>query len=94
MAKWGWDNTVGMENITSDESILIFPNPASETFRIKFPDKAIRKLHLYNINGRLISENQISEMDYIFNSPEMIPGTYILQIMQEGNIKTLKIIIP
>jgi hypothetical protein len=90
-------NPTSTGNLTVSESIVVFPNPASDAISIKSsnPCKGKGKLELYNLSGKLLYMEQINKDDYEFfreiNISEF-KGTLILKISME-NYTCSKIII-
>jgi hypothetical protein len=78
-------NPTAISSLTETESIVVFPNPASDVISIKSsnPCTGKGKLELYNLSGMLLYKEQINKDAYEFfheiNISEL-KGTLILKI--------------
>lgn len=73
----------------------IFPNPTSDYLNIKIDDFADWDMsyRLYDINGKSIVSNVIISTNTIINTSQIIPGTYILTIVNtDKEIKSYTVI--
>ncbi len=81
------------ENIISD--YRVFPNPIKNQFTIELirdRNETSLKAFLFNLNGKLIKEIQLSSLSTIVNTNDLSVGSYLLQITTETQNKTFKII--
>ncbi|MEN8126077.1 MAG: right-handed parallel beta-helix repeat-containing protein [Bacteroidota bacterium] len=86
-----YSGTLGIEDeIFEENTLLVFPNPVTNSFRLSSNDLNIKKLELYDIQGKLIKsfENKDS-----YSIEGIEKGIYILNIKTvEGNNIYKKII--
>lgn len=76
-------------DVTSDENISVFPNPAYNNITIT--NALNSDIMLYDLFGKLImSDNNISN-DYQLNISALSKGTYIMKIINGNDISTRKI---
>jgi hypothetical protein len=75
------------------ESFKIFPNPVVDVSTVS--SSIGGNLQLYDLTGKLISTQSISEGQTVLNHKEIVPGIYFLQFsnMKGERITTEKIII-
>jgi hypothetical protein len=78
-------NPTSIGSVTGTESIIVFPNPASDMIRIKSsnPFKGNGRLEIYNVSGVLLYTEQITKDAYEFLHEIKISefkGTLILKI--------------
>lgn len=82
------------ENLNSI-SINVFPNPASQSVIIDFknPDFKNHSYQLTDVNGKIISENKITEAQSKINLSEINSGIYFIRISNSSSsLKTFKLI--
>jgi citrate lyase gamma subunit len=82
-------------SVATDEFIVIaYPNPSSSEFTIDVQSSSKEKqfgVKVYDLLGRLIEEQHIKEPTLKIGSNYQ-SGTYILQVSQGENQKTLQVI--
>ena len=71
-------------NITSSESISIYPNPTSDVFNIDIESAA--KASVYDLNGEIRRELSLSQGQNKVQLDELESGLYFLLISREGRI--------
>lgn len=85
------DNTVNIEAVENNTSILIFPNPSNGQFTIEGED--IQKVEIVDVTGKIVKSfimnNEQLTID-LSNKPE---GVYIVKIIQEGTVVNKNIIL-
>lgn len=82
------------ENLNS-VSINVFPNPTSQSVIIDFKSSDFKNYsyHLTDVNGKLISEQKITESQSKINMTEMSSGIYFISISNaSSSLKTFKLI--
>ena len=84
--------TVGMTQITQDNLVSIFPNPATDFISIGAVSK-IEKISIYNTMGQLVRLIQPNENIMNVNVSDLNNGFYIMQVQTEKGIvsKTISI---
>ena len=91
-------NDVGIDIVTFEESILIYPNPAEDLINIEFPVSYVQKFEvaLISVQGQILYLNKIEagETEKIQLELEGFPtGLHFLQIKIGESIFTKKLII-
>lgn len=84
------DTTLGLDNISFIEDVIVYPNPSNGIINISKPNNIeIEKLQLYSITGeKIIEQSDISQ----FNVKELPNGVYFLRINTNKGSMTKKII--
>jgi hypothetical protein len=82
-------NALGLQENDKFDNIIVYPNPVKEILNFKTENK-IFKIEFYDIAGRIISSNSISENK--INLSELKTGSYILKLYTEKGIMNTKII--
>ena len=78
-----------------DLTITARPNPSSSSFavRVNAPqDKGAVSLRVMDINGKVIEQHKVAARSTLVIGSSWKPGTYILEIQQNGSRKTSKLI--
>ena len=76
-----------------NESITIYPNPASDEVYIDFENLEIEKLDVYNILGETIYSNSILKNNLKLNVNQWKNGVYIIKYTTHGKLMTKKLTI-
>lgn len=80
--------TLDIEEVTTQNDIVIYPNPVRETLRISAPGTAVQKLEIYNITGQLIvSQATLSPVTFSATPS----GIYFVKVFTISGIITQKI---
>jgi N-acetylneuraminic acid mutarotase len=81
---WKASNVVSINDFEKDETVSVFPNPASNNFTITLKNTKLKSVKMYNFLGQevLFVESNYSEMN-ISTSFEV--GVYSLYICTENN---------
>lgn len=89
--KTGTVTATGISEFKNDKSeVVIYPNPANDKLHLEVNGKAVLKIELYDLTGRLI----LIEMNALeINIPELEVGCYVVKIFTKDTIETKKIII-
>lgn len=83
--------TVGIEDLSVNNSIIVIPNPSNGIFRIETNKIQFSKIKIYNTIGKIIyeSENRNTEIN-LSNQPK---GAYFIEIYSQDKIYNKKLII-
>lgn len=76
----------------SDNTILVYPNPATDKINVSIKNKTETDLLVYDINGKLIYQNKISAATSI-NTEKWSRGIYFVKVSNPDGISTTKIVI-
>lgn len=87
---------ISILSVVEDEitaNLYIFPNPVADYLNLKIEDlsQPLTAI-LFDINGRIIQEFQITNSESLINMANMVASTYFLKLSNQGKeIKTFKI---
>lgn len=86
--------TQGSKELIQDDLLMIYPNPSHGIIQIKNKNtEPIQEISLCNIDGKVISFNEVSTTDYSrVIEFDGAAGIYFLNIKQAGKIRHYKII--
>lgn len=80
-------------NLALGELINIFPNPVDEKLRIELKEfsNQTTNLTLFDLNGKLVWQNQVTDPVAEFEMSDFSTGIYILKIEMNGNLYSKKL---
>jgi uncharacterized repeat protein (TIGR01451 family) len=70
---------LGIEEIASENSIKIYPNPTRDILRVE-ADNTLHTVAIYDLNGRLITSISDQGSAYQFNTSNLEGGIYLIRI--------------
>ncbi|SFT44963.1 Por secretion system C-terminal sorting domain-containing protein [Lishizhenia tianjinensis] len=69
----------------SEEEVLVYPNPFSNTFKINVKETALNsELMVYNFKGQLIEKMNINQLQHTVSLEGQESGVYFYSIVQNG----------
>ena len=84
---------LSVENNFDNKSIIIYPNPVIDKLSIKSNQFKIKEITIYNLSGQKIYyKNNLNNNYIVINLHDISNGIYILEIMNDCQIKAKKII--
>jgi hypothetical protein len=88
-----FENSIALSSIISDnQSFLLYPNPVKDIAKIEC-NKDIQSYAIFSIDGKLIqSVENINTTNYIIDFNNINVGIYILQLVTDHTIKSIKLI--
>jgi hypothetical protein len=88
--------TVGISDNSFQISLSAFPNPGADNLTIQISDFNKEKLfyHLFDTQGNVINNGQVTSQQTQINISTLLPATYFISILNQENqkIKLFKII--
>ena len=87
--------TLGVDDLPAGKELLLLPNPASDFLVVQHNLGKIRKLEIFNVEGKQESFNLENELETSFeiNTQNLASGVYLLRIKYKEGIVTSKFII-
>lgn len=83
---------LGTNNPTLENKISIYPNPTNSIINIKITDLSDAKTTIYDVNGRELKTQKITQNLNTIDISSLAKGVYILQITTEEGILTKQIV--
>ncbi|HLG35926.1 MAG TPA: CotH kinase family protein, partial [Bacteroidia bacterium] len=79
---------VGVEELSSNFSSIVYPNPANDLLRVKFlRSEKINALKIYSASGQIVFEKNISSPETIIDLSKLPAGFYLLRVNETGSHK-------
>ena len=85
-------NTTGINDFTKLNSILIFPNPASDYITVSLPASEKSLISIFDLSGKLIHQQQYNVKDILININSYKTGMYYIRTELKSGILTDKFI--
>jgi len=76
---------IGVQEISSDNGVIIYPNPASDLINIQCRSSGINKIKIYNAIGELCLEKNINSENTVIDIHSLSSGLYVIQFYQNKN---------
>lgn len=76
-----------------ENKFKIYPNPASGKLSIDFNEVGERQVSILNINGEEVLFRQSSSEQISIQLRDLIPGIYVIQILEKNSVYSRKLII-
>lgn len=88
--------TLGLDHNTEISLLMVYPNPFSASTLLSILDRRYENLkyQLFDLNGKKLTENKITQSETFINLGTLNAAVYLLQIIDDDEkiIKTFKII--
>lgn len=93
-----FETAFGFLNISDIEQIqmTIYPNPVKRNSILNITVQelsSITKMYLYDLQGKLIKQSEISKSNYYLETSNINPGMYFLHLANNSGSKTFKLLI-
>jgi hypothetical protein len=83
---------VNTNNPEVENSTSVFPNPSSDALTIRNNEFMIRRVELYDITGRLVSQQTVNANELRFERGNFSEGVYMLSIIFDDHRITKKVL--
>jgi hypothetical protein len=88
--------TVSVEETTLNISLIAFPNPTTENLTLQISDFNKEKLayQLFDMQGKLLSNGQVTAQQTQINTASLPAATYLINVVNQENkkVQSFKII--
>ncbi len=74
------DGFVSIEEVIVDHNFILFPNPASDQFYIKFVDNEVHTIQIFNIHGQLVYAGRVSGEILEIEAKDWAKGMYLIRM--------------
>ncbi len=83
--------TVGINEIGSNNTVSIFPNPAKDVFTVTIPENQINsELKLTDILGKTVKTIPLRQIQTSITAEELPSGIYFVSIIKNGKVLSIK----
>jgi hypothetical protein len=88
--------TVGIKETELNISLSVFPNPTADNLTLQISDYNNEKLsyQLYDMQGKLLDNGQVTAKQTLMNTSSLLPATYFINVVNQKNkqVQSFKII--
>ncbi len=85
--------SIGLDEVTENEFLRIYPNPNSGQFRVK-TNLSSGTINILNLTGQIVYSDTLKNQDTtMIDVSGFVPGIYILRIKSVNSIVTKKLLI-
>ncbi len=87
--------TLGIEDDLINLSLIAFPNPTSSVLTLKIKEYSLDNMYywLYDIQGRILIQNKLTNFTTNLPTENLAPAIYFLRVSNQSKVlKTFKII--
>ena len=81
------------ESVSTDYTWRIFPNPAKNSVTISQTEPTFKKYEIYDLNGRLVTENKINGILQKVDLIGYAEGMYIVKLIGTQKVEFKKIVV-
>ncbi len=78
------------DNLSGNQHMQLFPNPAKDVIQVVFPDMVPPVLHIYSPLGEKVFSAPVGMAQHIFKLPTLLPGLY--RVVAGSYVSTLLIV--
>jgi hypothetical protein len=80
------------QNLSSNEEMTAFPNPFANQFTLKLVNNSETSIQIFDINGRLISNQMVNDSYDVELGQNLTAGVYLVRVEQNSETQTFKMI--
>lgn len=86
---------VGTKNALTKNELIIYPNPAKDSFTIKIPDHTAEflQVEIYDLIGRIILTSTVHHSYNIVHIDNLLSGTYLVKASNSNKIYSGKLVV-
>ncbi len=83
---------VGIETVFAS-AIQIYPNPTTDFIIVQNKDnQQINTLEIYSMDGKLVSRNEVNNMEYKHSLANLTEGVYFVKVNSQSGVYTQRIV--
>ena len=88
------NNCVGIEQITGgNEQVLVYPNPASNSFQVEFSGSGEKQMQVFDVNGKLVLSKIIQNGKATIDASILTNGVYNIALISKEGITNKHLVI-
>lgn len=88
---WKSDVT-GINNISSNSTVSVFPNPVNDVVNVRFDTQENRSYELFSISGNKMLDGKMNDISNTIDMENLSTGVYLLKIQHKSDSYYSKII--
>lgn len=89
-----FDEVTSIDESSKKQAFHLYPNPAQDHFTLEFAEPGFRTVNFYNTSGkRLFSKGVNGQEQFTISTVEFVPGVYFVEVVSDGKVEVIKMII-
>lgn len=85
-------STLSVEEVKPLNNLTVYPNPFKDFLNIQTKEDNLISIQLFDINGRIIKQENISGNSYQLNLENLPQAIYILEISSDKGKQSVKVV--
>jgi len=73
-----------VKNVTAASAFSLYPNPSHDRVTLQRNTSAAANLIIYDITGKIVSQQSISGNDQDIDIQNLVPGRYIISVVTDS----------
>jgi hypothetical protein len=86
-----WSVT-SVASIANEVSFKAYPNPVSNSLNLQSENAGTYNVHVYDLNGRIYANEQVSGLSSAINTSNWTPGLYQVVLEKDGNRQVIPVV--
>ncbi|NNC85105.1 MAG: T9SS type A sorting domain-containing protein [Bacteroidia bacterium] len=87
------DFSIGVEDVIAANGFVMYPNPAAQYTNIEWNKKEPMNVNVYNLNGKLISSQQVDDISTKINTTALDNGIYFVELKSVDSVYHQKLMV-
>ena len=76
----------------SERKIMAYPNPTSSIVHVQTEGQSVVEVQVFDLFGKLLFQQRVSEEDFSVDLSNYSSGTYLLRIISNEGVETVKVV--
>ena len=76
----------------SEKKVMVFPNPTHGLVRIQSAGKPVVEVQVFDLFGKMLFRQSVGKDDFSFDLSNYSSGTYLLRIISDKGVETVKVV--
>lgn len=79
-------SVVYVSETVSDNRLMVYPNPTNHFVQLQFEKTFVGRVRVLDVNGRLVFEESINDLQKNINAQSWPSGIYLLHVLNGQNV--------
>lgn len=88
---------IGLFEFEKEENVTVYPNPANKEINLNFGKlEGAASISIISVDGAVVAQHEVNDVlgkTVTFNTSDLNNGVYMVQIVNNGNVSTERIVI-
>ena len=82
----------GLENISTQEQVLVYPTPATDRVRVKSPS-LIERYSMFDLSGRMVQMGDVNNHEFDVQVSHLPKGVYLMRLDSRSGCVVKRVIV-